>query len=167
MISLVAADRLLLCQSLSRGPASRPLVAALRHLRPFAPARPRLPRSAVLLMRYAARHGRSLRLLVALERRVNFTLADLEARAPSYDFWRTLFRATQRPGQCPAAAGAPLPAASIESQRGTPGGLGPADAQPPLPLVGWRLDVGSIPRAIQYQRSEYLELWELALSEGT
>lgn len=45
-------------------------------------------------MRYAGRHsGRRARLLVALERRVVFTIVEQRAAAPVYDYWRTRFEA--------------------------------------------------------------------------
>lgn len=120
------------------------------------PASPCLhPCSALLLMRFARRHGgRSPRLLVSLERRVCFALdgsGTAAVTAPAYEYWRTLFEAVE--GE-PGAAGT---GASSGAQ--TP-------HKPQLPLVGWQLDVGSVPQALQpYERTAELELWELALRE--
>ena len=124
-------------------------------------------RTAVLLMRHAqGRRGRSPRLLVGLERRVVFTLTDMAARAPAYDHWRTLFAVEREPPRAAGAEPAALAGAvdAIESCAVQPPPL-PAPA-PPFPLVGWRLDAAAVPQAIQqYERTEYLELWELALKE--
>lgn len=110
-------------------------------------------------MRFARRHsGRSPRLLVSLERRVCFTLdgsGTAAVRAPAYDFWRTLFEAVE--GEPGSAAG-----------EGGAGGTSCAQAQhqPALPLIGWQLDVSSVPQALQpYERTAELELWELALRD--
>lgn len=125
-------------------------------------------------------------LLVALEKRIAFTLHDLDVRAPAYDFWRTLFAgagAAASPcamlagrstgsgaGQAlPPDAGAPgsscasrgEPPSAAGQERAAEGGWGSRAA---LPLVGRRLDVGAVPQAIaEYERSEYLELWALQL----
>ena len=143
-------------------------------------------------MQYAERHsGRSPRLLVALERRIVFTLRDAAERAPAFDYWQTLFeeggtekwqqqeppppppppQQQQEQGSCfegrqdgpgsaagPAAAGEPAAKA---------GGLPAAPAvrhAAAFPLVGRRLEVEGIPqRLFPYERSQYLELWELRL----
>lgn len=127
-------------------------------------------RTAVLLMRHVQQHGgHSPRLLVGLERRVVFTLTDMAARAPAYDHWRSLFEAVEREPPRAAAAAAVAPAAAVASAAtcaAQPRAL-PAPAPPPFPLVGWRLDASAVPQAVQqYDRTEYLELWELALTEG-
>ncbi len=126
-------------------------------------------------------------LLVALEKRIAFTLHDLDVRAPSYDFWRTLF--VEVPGGrsrvgMGASAGAtsgastahdlePMEGAGATAQlAGGPKQQAPGVCEPgprstaPLPLAGRRLDVGSVPQGIaEYERGEYLELWELWLDE--
>jgi hypothetical protein len=113
-------------------------------------------------MRYAwRRRGTSPRLLVALERRVVFTLTDTAPRAPAYDYWRTLFREVPRLSKRATAGSVPAAAAQH-------GSVGAGGAAPPLPLLGWRLDAAAVPQYIpQYDRSEYLELWELTLADGT
>lgn len=119
-------------------------------------------------MRHAQRHsGRSPRLLVGLERRVCFTLVDQAARAPAYDYWRTLFEAVEDEAAAAAAA---------ETEAACTGGGGPKQrpqhqqhGSPPaaqLPLVGWRIDLEQVPQALHpYQRTAELELWELVLRD--
>lgn len=118
-------------------------------------------------MRYARRHsGRSPRLLVALERRICFTLADLDVRAPAYDCWRRLFHAAGEETAAQAAGGACGPGGSAAGRRGGRAGERQAAPPPPLPLVGRRIDVGGVPQRLHpYQRTAYLELWELQLQE--
>ncbi|PRW58350.1 methyltransferase 22 isoform X2 [Chlorella sorokiniana] len=137
-------------------------------------------RSAVLLMRYARRHsGRSPRLLVGLERRICFTMTDQAVRAPAYDYWRTLFEAVDGPveGSLPAgsraavaaeleeaAPGAAAAAAPSPGRSGTVAQQGGSTQQAAFPLVGWRIDLASVPQALHpFERGEYLELWELEL----
>lgn len=69
-----------------------------------------LMRAAAGLLRFASYaagrgpKGRPPTLLVSLEKRVAFTLRDLDVCAPAYDYWRTLFvDVTAAP--CPSAAG--------------------------------------------------------------
>jgi predicted nicotinamide N-methyase len=94
----------------------------------------RVAASLLALLRRLARAGAPRpRLVVALERRVVFALADLAVRAPAYDFWRTLFSEE--------GAGRDLKSGA---------------------LVGRRLDAGAVPRRVLgHARGEALELWEL------
>ncbi|KAL4430876.1 hypothetical protein ABPG75_006132 [Micractinium tetrahymenae] len=141
-----------------------------------------LMRSALLLMQYAARHsGHSPRLLVALERRIVFTLREAAERAPAFDYLRTLFEEDRAEGQQrdrdsrwhvgsePApgvATGAAVQGGSAAGSGGSAAAATDASPAPAFPLVGRRLDVGSIPqRLLPYERSPYLELWELRLKE--
>ncbi len=134
-------------------------------------------------MRYARRHsGRSPRLLVAMERRICFTMTDQAVRAPAYDYWRTLFEAIDCPaedswhaGRAAATAASSLQAAAevaAGAVSSAPAELSSSAAeqqqggkqQAPFPLVGWRLNLESVPQALHpFERSEYLELWELEL----
>ena len=113
-----------------------------------------LMETALRLMRRALRlSGRSPLLLVALEKRINFTLEHLEVRAPAYDYWRTLFTAVPE---------LEIAAPAAELAAGQP-------SKPPargvLPLVGRRVDDVQIPQQVlEYQRTEYLECWELTLA---
>jgi predicted nicotinamide N-methyase len=89
--------------------------------------------AAALLRRLARARAPRPRLVVALERRVVFALADLAVRAPAYDYWRTLF-----------------------SEEGAGRDLNSGV------LVGRRLDAGAVPRRVLgHARGEGLELWEL------
>ena len=123
-------------------------------------------RSAVLLMRYARRHsGRSPQLLVAMERRVCFTMSDTPGvRAPAYDFWRTLFEAEEDEAE-ESSATAAAEAADSAARRAQ--AVPQAAAREPLfPLIGRRLDVAGVPQRLRsYERSEFLELWQLQLRE--
>lgn len=119
-------------------------------------------------------------MLVGLERRVCFTLTDMAARAPAYDYWRTLFKEVEAdPAVAAVAAAAPgtgsanhchrsqLRQQVKQQQQQGEKQQGEKQAAPLLPLVGWRLDVADVPQALHhYQRAGELELWELALSEG-
>lgn len=114
-------------------------------------------RTAAALLRWVAGHGAGQRpppqrqerregavLLVALERRVCFTLAGMRECAPAYDFWRTTFRSSEDTG-----------------------GWQPAHNLTTPPLLGRRIDTGGVPRGVGgSERSEYLELWELRLDLG-
>ncbi|KAL4859497.1 Methyltransferase-like protein 22 [Chlorella vulgaris] len=139
--------------------------------------------TAVLLMRYAQHaSGRPPRLLVALERRIVFTLTEMEARAPAYEYWRSLFKEVQPPqaaGRAARGGAAGEAAAAIAAAESAAAGTGGAAMRAggttaaaaaaggtgvSLPLIGWRVDVESIPQTIrEAPRSEYVELWELAL----
>lgn len=129
-------------------------------------------------MRYAQRHsGRSPRLLVALERRIVFTFREAAERAPAFDYWRTLFeeesgheqaqQAQQQEQQPPQQHSGQEGAVQQPQQQ--PGGVVAAPAPAThraaaFPLVGKRLEVAGIPqRLFPYERSPYLELWELRL----
>jgi hypothetical protein len=84
------------------------------------------------------------RLLLALERRPCFTLADRDVRCPAYDFWRAQFEAEGEGGEG-AEAG------PSRRRRGA--------------LLGRRVDIGAVPQAVeQYERTPLLELWELRLA---
>ena len=85
------------------------------------------------------------RLLVAVERRIAFTLRDLAPAAPALDYWRSLFREEGDSGSAPA------PCRPCE------------EAAPCFPLLGRRLDVDALPQAVAYDRGDHLELWELRL----
>ena len=123
-------------------------------------------RTAAALLRWAAeqapgRQREEAVLLVALERRVCFTLAGLRECAPAYDFWRTTFTAEE--------AG---PSSSESSIEGAAGASGSGKKQPAQnltspPLLGQRIDAGGVPQRVGgYARSDYLELWELRLDPG-
>lgn len=117
-------------------------------------------------MRYARRHsGRSPRLLVGLERRICFTMTDQAVRAPAYDYWRTLFGAVDSPAESAAGEAAAAAAAAGAAEPGTAAAQQPASRQQaPFPLVGWRIELEGVPQALHpFERSDYLELWELVL----
>ncbi|GAB4817802.1 hypothetical protein N2152v2_004848 [Parachlorella kessleri] len=133
-------------------------------------------------------------LLVALEKRIAFTLHDMDVRAPAYDFWRTLFVEVGGAGKAPLhekadageGAGSSDCVAPPASSRGlhlSCGGAAPPAASAglareerrwlrqrlrdaPFPLLGRRVDVSSIPQQIEeYERGQYLELWKLWLAD--
>lgn len=112
-----------------------------------------LMKTAVLLMRQGhAASGRSPVLLVALEKRICFTLDDLDVRAPAYDHWRKLFTPAETATDKAEAVAAAEPMAA-----GRPA--------PPFLLVGRRLDTAILPqRVAEYERTKELELWELRLA---
>ena len=121
-------------------------------------------------MRYAWRHsGRSPRLLVGLERRICFTMTDQAVRAPAYDYWRTLFEAVDGTGegsQPGSSAAVPAEARAVAATGAASSGVQEVGSvqQAAFPLVGWRLELESVPQALHpFERSEYLELWELQL----
>jgi hypothetical protein len=108
-------------------------------------------RSAAALLRRSQRPRPAL--LVALERRVCFSLDDLDVRAPAYEHWRSMFAAADdAPGPGALAEGSPC---------GGPGGEGS------LPLRGRRIELAAVPCHVRgYSRSDLLELWELTLPEA-
>ena len=79
-------------------------------------------------------HCPSLRAFVSVEKRTNFSAADLTARAHAFDHFRAKFRDTADTGDHAAA---------------------------PSVLLGRRIDVGAVPQRILYTRVPELELWEI------
>jgi len=94
----------------------------------------------------------SLRFIVSLEKRVCFTMRDMDVRAPAYDFWRTLFLPK---GSALLDSGGAEHTARLT---GTEGLVREGGAV----LIGHQVEIASIPQRVRpYERSEYLELWEL------
>eukprot|EP00741_Cyanophora_paradoxa_P019656 tig00021137_g18974.t1 len=92
--------------------------------------------------------------LVALERRVNFSVDTLSPASPAYDFFRSCFEL---------------------AEDGVPWRLGPGPWSPPsrggpaehgagagARLMGRRFDVGGLPRRFSYERTPQLEIFEVA-----
>lgn len=85
---------------------------------------------------------------MALEKRWNFTLKDMDSRAVAYDYWRTLFRETK-------LASADEQAETLFQLEG-----------PHKYLAGVQLDVDGIRRMLHSERGCDLELWQLFLRGG-
>lgn len=100
--------------------------------------------AAELLAPCACSPGDTKLMYVALEKRWNFTLRDMDSRAAAYDFWRTLFRVRK------------VTHADQQAQKeAQPDGL-----QRRLACI--QLDVRAIRSVLEYERGCDLEMWQLS-----
>ncbi|KAG2493654.1 hypothetical protein HYH03_008169 [Edaphochlamys debaryana] len=110
-------------------------------------------------------------LIVALERRVVFSVRHMREAAPALDDFLTYVRVEAGGGEGGGVAQAGAEGAGGDegvqgSEQGTVGVVseGHGGAEPRVPLFrGRRLDVEGLPRVLRYERSPQLELWELRL----
>ncbi|KAK3286658.1 hypothetical protein CYMTET_5796 [Cymbomonas tetramitiformis] len=82
-------------------------------------------------------------LFVSLEKRVNFSLVDLQARAHAYDHFRTHFTAVEPSQHVPIDVPVAL------------------DHAAPMKLLGRQISCDTIGQAFDYDRTCDLELWEI------
>ncbi|PNH06091.1 Methyltransferase-like protein 22 [Tetrabaena socialis] len=128
------------------------------------------------------------RLVMACEKRYVFTVADMAVTAPAYDDFMS-YVVRKREGTAADAGDAAAPGLGAGGRSGGGGGTdgtastdaagsahcvgqgaaavvaaAAADVEARRPLFrGRRLDVSAVPQALQYDRCDELELWELSL----
>jgi len=110
-------------------------------------------RTALKLLLSCRQKSPDCRFVVALERRMCFTLQEMGCSSPAYDFWRTLFLPNSR---------------SQEDEKTLLHATARKEEEDLLMIengsvfVGQRVDLAAMPQFVQgYERSEYLEVWEL------
>lgn len=78
-------------------------------------------------------------MMISLEKRFNFTMDDLDVRAPMYDHFCSLI-AAQRDQSLPGCSGA---------------------------LLGRKLSISGLPKSTEYDRGSDMELWVLHLPDAS
>jgi len=97
---------------------------------------------------------------VALEKRWNFTLHDMDSRAVAFDYWCSLF--TEQTGQhfrttSPAYGHEPMPACAALPVSPSSNSL----VAHSHVLQGRKMSLDEVPHILEYSRGNDLELWQL------